>query len=307
MPAGKRPHEQLHHFPYMRLGHLAAQRLAAAVEQAEIAGALEQAEKVLCGVAWFVDAQGAQLVDLAQQALHALQHPLGTGFEKDLRELGVLAAESHDQALVGDKSIAFWLMDKEMYFSMSVLEQNLVVDRGIALHKLIRMITLTLGGEGYLNFIGNEFGHPEWVDFPRLGNDWSYQYARRQWSLVDTHHLRYRQLDAWDKVMIHLATEHHLLSSPPAEQLFLDPDKKILAYTRGGLIFVFSFHPTESYFGFPIRMPEAGTYHILFSSDEKIYGGFERLDKSIAYPTDKDQQVHLYVPNRVVMVMGRKG
>lgn len=221
-------------------------------------------------------------------------------------ERSIAYAESHDQALVGDKSIAFWLMDKEMYFSMSVLEQNLVVDRGIALHKLIRMITLTLGGEGYLNFIGNEFGHPEWVDFPRLGNDWSYQYARRQWSLVDTHHLRYRQLDLWDKVMIHLATEHQLLSSPPAEQLFLDPDKKIIAYTRGDLIFVFSFHPTESYFGFPIRVQQKGTYHILLDSDEKIYGGFERLDKAIAYPTDKDQQVHLYIPNRVVMVMGRK-
>jgi 1,4-alpha-glucan branching enzyme len=144
------------------------------------------------------------------------------------------------------------------------------------------------------------------VDFPRLGNDWSYQYARRQWSLVDTHHLRYRQLDAWDKVMIHLATEHQLLSSPPAEQLFLDPDKKILAYTRGGLIFVFSFHPTESFFGLPIRMPEVGTYHILLNSDEKEFGGFERLDKSIAYPTDKDQQVHLYVPNRVSIIINRK-
>lgn len=219
------------------------------------------------------------------------------------KEKSIAYAESHDQALVGDKSIAFWLMDKEMYFSMTVLEQNIVVDRGIALHKMIRMITLSLGGEGYLNFIGNEFGHPEWVDFPRLGNDWSYQYARRQWSLVDDPLLRYSQLDAWDKVMIQLATDHQLLSAPPATQLYLDPDKKILAYERVNLVFVFSFHPTESFFGFPIRMPEAGTYHILLNSDEKIYGGFERLDKSVEYKTDEDQQVSLYVPNRVVMVM----
>ncbi len=218
-------------------------------------------------------------------------------------EKSIAYAESHDQALVGDKSIAFWLMDKEMYFSMTVLEQNLVVDRGIALHKLIRMVTLSLGGEGYLNFIGNEFGHPEWVDFPRLGNDWSYQHARRQWSLVDDPLLRYQQLDLWDKAMIQLAKDHQLLSAPPAVQLYLDPDKKIIAYERGNMVFVFSFHPTESFFGFPIRMPAQDSYRITLHSDEKEYGGFDRLDKAIVYATDSDQIAHLYIPNRVVMVM----
>jgi 1,4-alpha-glucan branching enzyme len=219
------------------------------------------------------------------------------------REKSIAYAESHDQALVGDKSIAFWLMDKEMYFSMTVLAQNLVVDRGIALHKMIRMITLTLGGEGYLTFIGNEFGHPEWVDFPRSGNDWSYKHARRQWSLVDDPLLRYRQLDLWDKAMIRLAKDHQLLATPPAVQLHLDPDKKILAYERANLVFVFSFHPTESFFGFPIRMPAPGNYRLILHSDEKEYGGFDRLDKAIVYTTDADQIVNLYIPNRVVMVM----
>ncbi|NVJ85396.1 MAG: alpha amylase C-terminal domain-containing protein [Algoriphagus sp.] len=223
------------------------------------------------------------------------------------KEKSIAYAESHDQALVGDKSLAFWLMDKEMYTSMSVLDQNLVVDRGIALHKLIRMLTLSLGGEGYLNFIGNEFGHPEWVDFPREGNNWSYQYARRQWSLVDTPHLRYQQLDAWDKAIIQLAKNYELLAQPQAQQLYLEPDKKILAYERCGLVFVFSFHPTESFFGFPIRFPEAGTYQIILNSDETKYGGFERLDKKITYATDKNQEAHLYIPNRVVMVFKKKG
>ncbi|WP_237563158.1 alpha-amylase family glycosyl hydrolase [Algoriphagus kandeliae] len=222
------------------------------------------------------------------------------------KEKSIAYAESHDQALVGDKSLAFWLMDKEMYTSMSVLEQNLVVDRGIAIHKLIRMLTLSLGGEGYLNFIGNEFGHPEWVDFPREGNNWSYQYARRQWSLVDTPHLRYQQLNAWDKAMIHLATKYELLAQPHATQLYLEPNKKILAYERGGLIFVFSFHPTDSYFGFPIPMPKAGDYQIILHSDQKEFGGFERLDKKLIYPTDKENKVSLYIPNRVVMVLKRK-
>ena len=119
------------------------------------------------------------------------------------KEKTIAYAESHDQALVGDKTIAFWLMDKEMYFQMRVDDPNLVIDRGIALHKMIRLFTISLGGEGYLNFIGNEFGHPEWVDFPREGNNWSYQYARRQWSLVDREDLKYKWLAEWDKAMIH--------------------------------------------------------------------------------------------------------
>ncbi|MFT4855663.1 MAG: 1,4-alpha-glucan branching enzyme [Algoriphagus sp.] len=222
------------------------------------------------------------------------------------KEKSIAYAESHDQALVGDKSIAFWLMDKDMYFNMSILQPSLVVDRGVALHKMIRMITLTLGGEGYLNFIGNEFGHPEWVDFPREGNDWSYQYARRQWSLVDDTLLRYQQLYAWDKAMIKLATEHQLLSSPPAVQLHLDPDKKILAYERGGMIFVYSFNPAESFFGFSIYVPKPGSYQILLDSDEKKFGGFKRLDPTISYPTDDSQHLQLYIPNRVVIVLERK-
>lgn len=219
------------------------------------------------------------------------------------KEKSIAYAESHDQALVGDKSIAFWLMDKEMYFSMSVLQQNLTIDRGISLHKMIRLITLTLGGEGYLNFIGNEFGHPEWVDFPREGNNWSYQYARRQWSLVDTEHLRYQQLNEWDKEIIGLANNYKIPASPPAIQLYLDPDKKILAYQRADLIFIFSFHPTESYFGYPIPLPEGGEYKIILESDEKRFGGFERLDMDINYSTDEKSNIHVYLPNRAAMVL----
>lgn len=212
-------------------------------------------------------------------------------------------AESHDQALVGDQTLAFRLMDKEMYFSMSLLQQNLIVDRGIALHKLIRLITLTLGGEGYLNFIGNEFGHPDWVDFPREGNDWSYQYARRQWSLVDDPLLRYGQLGAWDQAIIKLAKDYQLLSSAPADQLHLDPDKKILAYERAGLVFIFSFHPTESFFGLPVRIKEAGEYKILLDSDQKEFSGFERLDQRIIYPSDEHHCVKLYLPNRTAIIL----
>ncbi|SIN68875.1 alpha amylase C-terminal domain-containing protein [Algoriphagus halophilus] len=225
---------------------------------------------------------------------------------RPIKEKSIAYAESHDQALVGDKSLAFWLMDKEMYFSMSLLQQNLVVDRGIALHKLIRMITLSLGGEGYLTFIGNEFGHPEWVDFPREGNNWSYQYARRQWSLADDPLLRYGQLAAWDKSMIQLAKDFQVLASQHARQLHLDPDKKILAYERAGLIFVFSFHPTESFSGFAIQVPWTGSYQLILDSDEKEFGGFERLDTSTTFLTNENQCLLLYIPNRTMMVLKQK-
>jgi 1,4-alpha-glucan branching enzyme len=221
-------------------------------------------------------------------------------------EKTIAYAESHDQALVGDKSIAFWLMDKEMYSSMSKLQTSLVVDRGVALHKMIRMITISLGGEGYLNFIGNEFGHPEWVDFPRAGNKWSYQYARRQWTLVDTEHLRYHDLFEWDKAMISLIKENKVLETGPANQLYLEPDKKIIAFERGGLVFVFNFHVTESFFGFKLPVPQKGNYHIVLHSDQKKFGGFERIEGNPTFTTDRKNNIQIYLPNRTCIVFGKK-
>lgn len=217
-------------------------------------------------------------------------------------EKTIAYSESHDQALVGDKSIAFWLMDKEMYSSMSKLQSSLVVDRGVALHKMIRMITISLGGEGYLNFMGNEFGHPEWVDFPRAGNKWSYQYARRQWSLVDTDHLRYHDLFEWDKEMVNLIKRKNVLESGPANQLYLDPDKKILAYERGNLVFAFNFHVTESFFGFKLPVPQKCKYQIILNSDEKRFGGFERISNNPSFATDRKNTIQVYLPNRTCIV-----
>ncbi|MFD2036095.1 alpha amylase C-terminal domain-containing protein [Belliella marina] len=222
------------------------------------------------------------------------------------KEKTIAYAESHDQALVGDKSIAFWLMDKEMYFSMGVEQTNLVVDRGMALHKLIRLITISLGGEGYLNFIGNEFGHPEWVDFPRVGNDWSYQYARRQWSLADNEDLKYKYLDLWDKKMISLIDQHKVLKSEHAKQIYLDAEKKILVFERADLIFVFSFNISESYFGYEINVPTPGEYMVILDSDESEFGGFQRIDPSISYPTDDQNNIQIYLPNRTAMVLEKR-
>ena len=222
------------------------------------------------------------------------------------KEKTIAYAESHDQALVGDKTIAFWLMDKEMYFHMQVHQQNPEIDRGIALHKLLRLFTISLGGEGYLNFMGNEFGHPEWVDFPREGNNWSHHYARRQWSLVDNKDLKYKYMAEWDKAMIHAVTEYKILSAENAKQIKIDPNNKILVFEKNNLVFIFSFNPGNSFFGYKFWVPEKGTYRIILNSDRHEFGGFERVDDSLDYPTNEDQLISIYLTNRTALVMKKK-
>jgi len=154
--------------------------------------------------------------------------------------------ESHDQAMVGDKTIIFWLADKEMYWHMNKDSENPVIDRAISLHKLIRLITCMCAGEGYLNFMGNEFGHPEWIDFPRPGNNDSYHYARRLWRLADDGFLKYNYLQNFDEAMIKLAGENNLLKYP-AKSVYTDEKNKIIAFTKNDLLFLFNFHVSDSY------------------------------------------------------------
>ena len=218
-------------------------------------------------------------------------------------------AESHDQALVGDKTIAFWLMDKEMYWHMDNLSQSIVVDRGVALHKMIRLITFSLAGEAYLNFMGNEFGHPEWIDFPRQGNGFSYRYARRQWSLADNPHLRYHALLEFDRAMMGLDRKYKLLNDPFIELLFLHEDQKLLIYRRGPLVFVFNFHPTNSYSDFRIPVPDPRDYKPVLDTDEKPFGGPGRVDQNVVHLkqnvpyASRQQSVQIYIPTRSAQVL----
>ena len=181
-------------------------------------------------------------------------------------------SESHDQALVGDKTIMMWLADEEIYWKMDLNSQSLKIDRAIALHKLIRLITFSLAGEGYLNFMGNEFGHPEWLDFPRQENHDDFQHARRQWSLADNKDLRFQYLLTFDQAMINLERHYKFLESPePVQQLWIKNSDKLLAYKKGQLLFVFNFHPSyeqELQLQFPEK-PE-----LIFDSDDQKFGGF---------------------------------
>lgn len=222
-------------------------------------------------------------------------------------------AESHDQALVGDKTIAFRLMDKEMYWHMNRGSHNPVIDRGVALHKLIRLITFSLAGEGYLNFMGNEFGHPEWIDFPREGNGWSMKYARRQWSLADNPDLRYAGLNRFDKAMQALDVKFRLLEDPLIEQLMVHEDNKLLVYRRGPLVFAFNFHPTQSYPDLRLPVPDPKDYRLILDTDEGQFEGFNRVAAGITYPKQnvalggRQQSVSIYLPNRTAQVMAPVG
>eukprot|EP00794_Sanderia_malayensis_P016943 gene16943-18650_t len=225
-------------------------------------------------------------------------------------EMTIAYAESHDQALVGDKTLAFWLMDKEMYTNMSTLtDLTSIIDRGLALHKMIRLLTMGLGGEGYLNFMGNEFGHPEWLDFPRPGNGDSYHHARRQWHLVHDSVLRYRFLNEFDKDMQHLDNKYKWLSSPQAYVSSKHEGDKIIAFERANLLWIFNFHPNKSFTDYRIGVEKPGKYKIVLNSDEAKYCGHNRVDMNCEHYTEdykhqnRSNSLKVYIPCRVALVM----
>ena len=226
------------------------------------------------------------------------------------KEKNVGYCESHDQALVGDKTLMFRLCDAEMYTGMSKLfPESMTISRGIALHKMIRLITASVAGEGYLNFMGNEFGHPEWIDFPREGNGWSFHYCRRQWSLTDNTDLRYGGLNEFDRAMVDLLKTERTLTKGP-NLLWIHEDDKVIAYEKGGLVFVFNFHPHKSYDGYQLPMPKAGKYKIVLSSDEAVFGGHSRVDTSYVYTSEAQENgptgFKCYLPSRSAMVFKKK-
>ncbi|MCF8366740.1 MAG: alpha amylase C-terminal domain-containing protein [Bacteroidales bacterium] len=222
--------------------------------------------------------------------------------------VGTIAyAESHDQALVGDKTIAFWLMDKEMYFHMHKNDDNLVIERGVALHKMIRFITIALGGQAYLNFMGNEFGHPEWIDFPREGNGWSHHHARRQWSLCDNPDLKYQYLAEWDKAMIKLIADYKVLTAGYGDLIKSDDWNKTLIFEKANLTFAFNFHINQSLADYEFFVPEEGKYSIILNSDAAGFGGHNRVDERVIHHTQIDKEsnrpfIKVYIPNRTALV-----
>ena len=220
----------------------------------------------------------------------------------------VAYVESHDQALVGDKTMIFRLADAAMYTDMNKDCHNPTIDRAIALHKMIRLFTLAGGGEGYLNFMGNEFGHPEWIDFPREGNGWSFHYCRRQWSLKNNGFLKYEWLNEFDKDMVALTKENNMFNQRMADMMLMKGPEQTCAFYRNGLMFVFNFHFANSLNNVLVPVHQPGEYTVVLSSDDKKYGGFENV-KVQTYSTkafDGKHYIELYIPARTCFVLKEK-
>jgi 1,4-alpha-glucan branching enzyme len=219
-------------------------------------------------------------------------------------------AESHDQALVGDKTLIFRMIDADMYWHMSKGDPTFSVGRGIALHKMIRLITASTINGGYLNFMGNEFGHPEWIDFPRQDNAWSYKYARRQWSLVDNHDLKYHFLGDFDRAMLRLIGSKKDFQQTPVVKLWDNDGDQVLAFMRDDLVFVFNFNPSRSFTGYGFLAP-AGEYETVLNTDNTAFGGFGAVDEAVRHTThfdplyqkERKEWLKLYLPARSAMAL----
>ena len=252
---------------------------------------------------------------------------------KRAEEKVVSYVESHDQALVGGKTFFFQCVDKEIYWGMRKDQQNLVIDRGVALHKMARLATCALNGGAYLNFMGNEFGHPEWIDFPRAENGWNYSHCRRQWSLREDDELRFKGLADFDEAMVKglerpypqrprcVAWDGRFAGQRPRSEdaagtmrLLANESDKVLAFLRGDLLFVFNFNPTRSFTGYGVLVPPASAWRHLFDTDEVRFGGQGRIEPGQGFSPVlvKDaehgelvQQIRLYLPSRTAVVLRR--
>ena len=227
-----------------------------------------------CRMAMGVTDMWFKLFDLPDQDwnMFYLFHEL-TNRRRDERSISYV--ESHDQAIVGGKTAIFRLADAAMYDAMHAGSQNLAVDRAIALHKMTRLATAAAAGHGYLNFMGNEFGHPEWIDFPREGNGWSLQHARRQWSLADEPGLRYHFLRDFDRAMLEMLNRNPEFFRRRVQTVRIDDCGKVLIFERDDCYFCFNFHPENSYFDYGFEVLP-GEFETVLDSDAPEFGGFSR-------------------------------
>lgn len=249
-----------------------------------------------------------RILDIPDESwdMHALWNEITS---KRPGEKRIAYAESHDQALVGDKTLIFRLADKNMYWHMSKDDNNHEIDRAISLHKLFRFITLIAAGEGYLNFMGNEFGHPEWIDFPREGNDWSFKYCQRKWYLMEDEHLKYKFLYNFDKKMIDFSKREKLVEKDEIKELFIDEQRKILVFKKNTFIFIFNFNSHVSFSDFSFPTNDIHTYRPEFDSDTSEFGGYSRISREALYTSmplaefDNKTGIRIYSPNRTVIVL----
>lgn len=212
--------------------------------------------------------------------------------------------ECHDQCINGDDAFIWRLIGDDMYEHMSMFSNSWKNSRGVALHKLMRFVTLATAGQGWLNFMGNEFGHPEWID--------DEAYAHRQWHLAETGHLKYSKLDAFDRAMLGLVREHGGDFKKSPHFRFIHEEDRLLAFERGRLLFVFNFHETRPQSALNL-MVTPGKYTEILSSDELAYAGYGNLSVKRAAgghfsdPSSgaTEQRITLYLPPLTALALLR--
>ncbi|MCQ2378454.1 MAG: alpha amylase C-terminal domain-containing protein [Victivallaceae bacterium] len=222
-------------------------------------------------------------------------------------EKSVSYVECHDQAIVGGKTAIFTLADAAMYDAMDKQSVNACVDRAVALHKMIRLATAAAAGNGYLNFMGNEFGHPEWIDFPRQGNNWSYDKARRMWHLAEDPNLHYMALGAFDRAMLQIVRDPGFYQAR-VQLVKVDDGLKVVVFERAGFWFCFNFHCSASYPDYEFEvMP--GDYRLVLDSDDSEFDGFGRHPKDFRWfpePRQQGEFLKIYLPARSAVVLKRE-
>ncbi|KAH7682202.1 1,4-alpha-glucan branching enzyme protein [Dioscorea alata] len=135
--------------------------------------------------------------------------------------------ENHNQSISGGRSFAEILFgnNNQNFIGLEDFEF-----RGSSLHKMIRLISFSIGGSAYLNFMGNEFGHPNRVEFPMESNNYSFAFANRKWDLLKDKGL-HMGLFNFDKEMMKLDEKEQILSRNPSTVHHVDDSKMVILNT----------------------------------------------------------------------------
>jgi 1,4-alpha-glucan branching enzyme len=129
---------------------------------------------------------------------------------------------------------------------------------------------------------------------------------------VDDELLRYKYMYAFDMQMNQAESRHGWLATPQAYISLKHEGDKLIAFERGGLLFIFNFHTSQSYENYRIGVEEPGCYGILVNSDEKRFGGHGRVSEGSEYFTfpgpwcNRSNYIQVYIPCRTALVLSKK-
>ena len=222
----------------------------------------------------------------------------------DERHIGYV--ESHDQAIVGGQSLIFRLLGPKMYTDMHAETQSHDVHLAVAVVNVAKSIVFFLGGEAWMSFIGNEFGHPDWVEFPTPDNDDCFEYAYRKWYLATDSALMYEKMAAFDRDLMHqrkiaVTWDESYMTAP-----LLDDNRKLSVFHRDRVVLVCNTTTDVSYEDVWVPVPEQGNYRVILSTEEHRYGGYGRVNENMQYATiavDGNAYIRLYVPSMSAIFM----